>query len=48
MIVNELKVLHQLGIHEDRSATEPEIWEYLEPKLKKLIAKNIKISISKI
>jgi len=35
IIINELLLLHNLGIHEDRSATAPEVWEELEKRMKK-------------
>jgi len=35
IIINELLLLHNLGIHEDRSATVPEIWPEIVKRIKK-------------
>lgn len=40
IIINELLLLHNLGIHEDRSATVPEIWEEIVQRMKKPLGEN--------
>jgi len=36
IVINELYTLHNLGIHEDRSATVEEIWEEIQHRMKKI------------
>lgn len=42
IIINELLLLHNLGIHEDRSATVPEIWEEVIKRIKKPLQTKVK------
>lgn len=38
IIINELQILHNQGVHEERSATVDELWEGIDGKLSRICA----------